>query len=130
MLRVKTKLGKSRRNGIGLFADEFIPKGKVTWQYDKEFDTAFDRNTPKRVPKNVREQFLKYSYFDYDLNKFVLCSDDQRFINHSNNPNILSTPRKDTAARDITKGEEMTCDYEKYELDWFKRRKKRREDFK
>jgi hypothetical protein len=130
MLRVKTKLGKSRRNGIGLFADEFIPKGKVTWQYDEEFDTAFGKDAIRRVPKNVKEQFLKYSYFDYILIKFVLCSDDQRFINHSNNPNILSTPRKDTALRDIKHGEELTCDYEQYERDWFKRRKIKRENFK
>ncbi|MDO8594964.1 MAG: SET domain-containing protein [bacterium] len=130
MLRVKTKLAVSDRNGIGLFADESIPSGTVTWQYDPEFDVSFAEDAIARVPEHVREQFLKYSYFDHDLKKYVLCSDDQRFINHSDTPNILSTPRKDVAARDIKRGEEITCDYTHYEHDWFQRRNLKREHFK
>ncbi len=130
MLRVKTKLEQSGVHGIGLFADQFIPKNTVTWQYDPEFDTAFEESAIKRVPEYVRYQFLKYSYFDHDMKRYVLCSDDQRFINHSNTYNILSTPKKDTAARDIQSGEELTCDYTHYEHDWFERRKLKREDFK
>lgn len=130
MLRVKTKLVDSERNGIGLFADEFIPAGTVTWQYDPEFDIAFNEDAIGRIPEHVRGQFLKYSYFDHDLKKYVLCSDDQRFINHSNTPNIRATPQKDVAARDIQSGEEMTCDYTHFEHDWFERRKLKREDFR
>lgn len=130
MLRVKTKLGQSGKDGIGLFADEFVPSGTVTWQYDPEFDVAFEENVITRIPKHVREQFLKYSYFDHSLKKYILCSDDQRFINHSNTPNVLSTPEKDVAARDIHAGEEMTCDYTHYEHDWFQRRNLKREMFK
>lgn len=130
MLRVKTKLGVSEKDGIGLFADEFVSAGTVTWQYDPEFDIAFDETALNRVPEPVRVQFLKYSYFDHTLGKYVLCSDDQRFINHSDTPNILSTPRQDTSARDIQRGEEMTCDYACYEFDWFERRKLKKEDFK
>ena len=114
MLRVKIKIGQSEVDGIGLFADEFIPKGTVTWQYDPEFDIAFDESALERIPQHVRRQFLQYSYFDHQLKKYILCSDDQRFINHSNNPNILSTPDEDVAARDIKAGEEMLCDYAHY----------------
>lgn len=130
MLRVKTKLAPSEVEGIGLFADEFIPKGTVTWQYDMEFDVAFDESALARVPGPVCGQFLKYSYFDHSLKKYILCSDNQRFINHSNNPNIFSTPEKDIAAKDIQQGEEMLCDYTHYEHDWFERRELKRECFK
>lgn len=130
MLRVKTKLAQSSIDGIGLFADEFIPKGTVTWQYDPEFDVAFDEGALERIPEHVRGQFLKYSYFDHDLKKYILCSDDQRFINHSNNPNIVSTPEKDVAVQDIQPGEEIVCDYAHYEHDWFERRGLIRENFK
>ncbi|MSU55819.1 MAG: SET domain-containing protein-lysine N-methyltransferase [Candidatus Taylorbacteria bacterium] len=130
MLRVKTKLGQSEKEGIGLFADEFVPAGTVTWHFDPEFDAAFDESAVARVPEHVRGQFLKYSYFDHTLGKYILCSDDQRFINHSDAPNILSTPERDVASRDIKQGEEMTCDYTKYEPGWFERRGIKREDFK
>lgn len=130
MLRVKTKLTNSAKDGIGLFADEFIKAGTVTWLYDSEFDIAFDEKAVNRVPEYARKQFIKYAYFDHDLKKYVLCADDQRFINHSVTPNIISTPRKDVAARDILQGEEMTCDYTHFEHDWFQRRNLKREDFK
>lgn len=130
MLRIKTKLASSDIDGIGLFAEEFIPAGATTWQYDPEFDTAFSEDIINRIPKHVQKQFMKYSYFDHDLKKYILCSDDQRFINHSNNPNIISTPSKDIALRDINKGEELLCDYAHYEHDWFERRDLKRETFK
>jgi len=130
MLRIKTKLAPSNIDGVGLFADQFIPAGTITWQYDPEFDVAFDENVIDRIPQHVRKQFMKYSYFDHDLKKYILCSDDQRFINHSNNPNIISTPQKDVALRDINKNEELVCDYAHYEHDWFERRGFKREMFK
>jgi SET domain-containing protein len=129
MLRVKTKLVASGIHGVGLFAAEFIPKGTITWQYDPEFDTAFEQSAIERIPEHVRSQFMKYSYYDHDLKKYVLCSDDQRFINHSDNPNIVSTPQRDEALIDIHLGEELLCDYAHYEHDWFERRGIKREDF-
>ena len=129
MLRVKTKINFSKLNGIGLFADQFIPKGTTTWQYDPEFDSSFTEEDFKKIPDVVKNQFMTYCYFDHNLQKYVLCSDFQRFINHSNNPNIQSTPEKDIASKDINFGDEMTCDYADYEFDWFERRGHKREDF-
>ena len=130
MLRVKTRLAESSVDGIGLFADELILAGTMTWQYDPEFDIAFSEDVINRIPPNVLEQFLKYPYFDHSLKKYILCSDDQRFINHSNKPNIKSTPEKDVAMRDIRPGEEIMCNYTDYEYDWFERRGLKKEDFK
>jgi uncharacterized protein len=122
MLRVRTKLGLSRVDGIGLFADQYIPKGTVTWQYDPGYDMRWMEGDLDKLPPWTQEQFKKYSYFDYDLNCYILCVDDQRYINHSIDPNILSTPSQDVAGRDIEPGEELFCNYEHYEKDWFKRR--------
>lgn len=122
MLRVKTKIGKSAIEGIGLIADQFIPKGTITWQYDPRFDISYDENELKELPDFLQSQFSKYSYFDHDLKKYILCSDDQRFINHSDAPNVKSTPEKDVSVQDIQPGEEITCDYTHYEHDWFERR--------
>ena len=112
MLFVKTQIGVSQIHGIGLFAAEFIPRGTVTWQYHPDLDPAYSEEDILRMPDAAREVFFKYAYYDKDLERYVLCSDNQRFINHeANSPNILSTPRRDVAARDIQAGEELVCDY-------------------
>ena len=122
MLLVKTKLGASNRHGIGLFADQFIPKGTVTWRYNPEFDLSFPPDCLSRMPAFVKEQFFKYSYFNHEQKKYILCFDDQRFINHSAKPNVQAKPDYDTAIKDINKGEELLCNYRDYEHDWFERR--------
>ncbi len=123
MLQVKTKLGKSKKHGIGLFADQFIKKGTVTWRYTPEFDISYDKRQIEKMPPIAKKRFLDFSYFDFKINKYILCFDDQRFINHSKNPNISSKPEVDVANKDIKKGQELTCNYEDYEKDWFKNRK-------
>ncbi len=130
MLLVKTKLDKSSTHGIGLFAAEFIPKGTITWKYDPEYDTCFTQECIDILPESFRERFLDYLYLDFKLKKYILCCDDQRFINYSKKPNIQSKPDRDIAKKDIHIGEELTCDYEDYEKGWFKRRGIKKSSFK
>jgi hypothetical protein len=43
---------------------------------------------------------------------YVLCSDNAKFMNHSDEPNVDSGGvTEDVALRDIQPGEELTCDY-------------------
>ncbi len=123
MLLIKTKIGPSTVHGIGLFADQFIPKGTTTWEYNPEFDVSYTEEQVSRMSEPAKERFFNYAYFDKDLHKYVLCLDDLRFINHKEvDPNILSTPTKDIAARDIQPGEELFCNYNHYEEGYFERR--------
>lgn len=130
-MRVKTKVGISTVNGFGLFADQLIPKGTVTWQYDPEFDTAF---TQKQIDElsEISQNYLRYyTYYDENIKKYVLCCDNQRFINHSSKRlNIDSTPNRDVAARDIQQGEEMLCDYTKFDKTYFEKMKLKLSDLK
>ena len=122
MLLVDTKLGQSKVHGIGLFANQFIPKGTVTWEYHPLFDSSFSKEDLELMSNPAKKQFLHYSYFDNEINKFVLCFDFQRFINHSSKKlNIHSTVRQDIASRDINIGEELLCDYNKFDSDYFYR---------
>ena len=43
----------------------------------------------------------------------ILCADHSKFVNHSDQPNLLDTPDglSEYAACDIAAGEELTCDY-------------------
>ena len=67
----------------------------------------------------INRKYLEYyCYFDKKRNKFILCSDNQRFINHTSNSNlenIISTPDLDIAAIDIKPGDELLCDYNKFD---------------
>ncbi len=123
MLRVKTKIQTSPKHGIGLFADEFIPVGTITWQYDPQLDTAYSQEIINTLPECSKEKFMGWLYYDYNLKKYILCADEQRYINHSSSGvNINSKPEVDIAARDIHPGEELFCNYEDYEKGWFERR--------
>ncbi len=122
MLRVKTRLAVSRVDGIGLFADEHISKGTTTWKYDRQLDSSWSLDLLEQLPPFLQEQLMKYLFWDDAQSTYVLCSDDQRFINHSSRPNILSSPYEDIALEDIPEGSELTCDYRGFEPEWFERR--------
>ena len=121
MLKVKTKIGPSMTHGTGLFADQLIPKGTTTWEWDPSVDIALDVDFVESLPEIQKEYLLYYMYLDQEINKLILCSDNQRYINHSKTTNIDSTPRRDVANRDIQPGEEFLCDYNLFDNTYFKR---------
>lgn len=121
MLLIKTKIGASSVHGTGLFAEQFIPKGTITWEWNPEFDISFDQSLVETLPELQKNYVLYYAYLDQELGKLVLCADNQRFINHSKNTNIDSTPRRDVANRDIQIGEELLCDYNLFDNTYFNR---------
>ena len=131
MIRVKTKLDQSSVHGIGLFADQFIPKGTITWEYYPLFDTAFSEEEIAQMSEPAKKQFFHYAFLDKEVGKYVLCFDDQRFINHSSkNYNIVSSPHQDMAVRDIQPGEELLCDYNKFDNTYFTRLDIKEKDLK
>lgn len=111
MLRLLTKLGPSSIHGIGLFAAEDIGAGTVVWQKD-----LLDMEVSMFwMPRNLRD----YGYLRDDGN-WVLCADDARFFNHSETPNCGDLEGPDevvVALRNISAGEELTCNYWKFDQD-------------
>ena len=116
MLLVRTYLDKSPIQGIGLFAAEDIPKGTITWEFYPDLDIALEK---EGFGVGVVEwEFLeKYAFYDKQLNMWILSADNDRFTNHSDNPNTSPLPNgKMVAIKDIKKGEEITSNY--YEIDF------------
>lgn len=117
MLYVKTKLKESLIHGIGCFADEDISKGTIVWKFVREFDQEFPRDFIQKLSNSSRQQFLKYSYVSRTTDNYILCSDDARFLNHSDDKNLTNVALEgeqegiDIANRDIKSGEELTYDY-------------------
>lgn len=123
MLLVKTRIDKSPIAGIGLFADEFIPKGTYIWRFKTGFDIRVNEDYPDSLPGPAKAFFQTYAYQNPKTKKYVLCSDNSRFFNHSNTPNThcVKDPEDeetaDVAARDIEPGEELTVDYREFDTD-------------
>jgi SET domain-containing protein len=116
MLLVRTRIAPSPVHGIGLYADQFIPAGTHTWRFEPDFDIEKTADQLSALPAHIQGWFKQYGYLDYHFGSYVLCVDDARFMNHSDNPTVrpdysLDHYGVDVAARDIEIGEEITTDY-------------------
>ena len=123
MLLVKTKIRESPIHGIGLFADEPIKKGTTIWKFAPGFDLDFSEKDLKNLSGPSKEQFLKYIYMTKNKG-MILCFDDARFLNHSENPNCEDIDPDDfeegftIAKKDIKTGEELTVNYRTFDFNW------------
>jgi hypothetical protein len=120
MLLVKTHIANSPIHNFGVFADEFIAAGTEVWRFTPGYDLDLSVEEIKSHPEYVRDFFDHYGYLDFNLDRYILCFDNARFINHSNNPNIRTDYTReihgvDIAVRDIADGEEITTDYRLFE---------------
>ena len=126
MILIKSKTGPSKIHGVGLFAEEFIPKGKKVWEYTPWFDFALTQKQVDELSEAARIQFLNYAYKSKETGKYVLCSDDARFFNHHDAANVYCIIPENAsfeddlvcfAAKDIEVGEELTANYSEFDLD-------------
>jgi SET domain-containing protein len=120
MLLVRTRLAQSSIHNLGLFADQLIPAGTVIWRFNPGYDLDIPLEEMNSQPAYVREFFEHYGYLDFHLNRYILCFDNARFINHSDTPNTRpdysrETHGVDIAIHDIKEGEEITTDYRLFE---------------
>lgn len=113
MMVVRSYLGPSAIEGLGVFASHPVKKGELVWRFDRRFDQVISKEALAAFPDNVREFLERYTYdFHEDSNFVVLDADEGRYMNHSSTPNVdLSDPDIGVATRDIAAGEELTCDY-------------------
>jgi uncharacterized protein len=114
---VKTYTDKSDIQGIGLFANEFIPEGTKMWEISG-FDIVVDDESFKSLP--LTEEQLKYvkRYIYFNNGYWIYCGDDAKFTNHSNEPNTMVGFTEQIALKDIYPGEEITCNYHSLDKDF------------
>jgi hypothetical protein len=116
MLLVPVRVAESSIQGLGVFAVEPIANRTVVWRFTPGFDLDLDPKLLDVQTALFRRVLLHYGYIDPRLNRFILCCDDARFINHSDTPNLrtdftMDRYGADIAIRDIVIGEEFTIDY-------------------
>lgn len=120
MLLLPVRVEQSSIHGLGAFAIEPIATGSEVWRFTRGFALDLDPGLLDNQPEHFRERLLHYGYLDRRLNRFILCCDDARFINHSGTPNVcpaftLDRYGVDIAVRDVRPGEEITVNYERFE---------------
>jgi SET domain-containing protein len=113
MIVIKTKLDKSLISGIGLFANQDVLKGELIW---KMTSISVFKITPDRYEalSQIEKDFItdKDYYWLDEHGNYLIPIDDSRFVNHSNNPNIIETDENFCfASRNINQNEELTIDY-------------------
>lgn len=116
MILVKTVIGLSTIHGHGLFAAEEIAAGQIIWKFIDGLDLDISQEQFDCLPQMVQYYLRVFAY--YDSGRWMMSGDHGRFINHSDNANTITGRfRADLiAARDISKGEEITEDYRTFDF--------------
>ncbi len=111
MLLINARAEPSKIHGLGLIAKQPIPRGTTVWRFKSGFDVKLPETMLDELSAAASGQVLHYAYFHEETRTYVLSSDDDRFTNHSDNPNTEINDDCTVAARDIAEGEEITCNY-------------------
>ena len=114
MMMVETELRPSSIHGIGVFLVEPVSAGQLIWRFDSRVDRIFSDAELKEMPERLQTYLRTYSTLHAGLKLWVLCGDNGRHFNHSNQPNTrsLGVAFGDyVAADDLPVGTELTSDY-------------------
>lgn len=114
MFIIETYLSKSVINGNGVFAGRDIEKDEIVTIFDKKLDIIISEDTFSKLDIFRKNYLRKYTYL---TNRgYILCADNERFLNHSNTPNLTSKENYDVSNTFIKKGTELTCNYYEFDL--------------
>lgn len=114
MLMVETELRPSAIHGIGTFLLEAVKAGELVWRFDSRIDRIFSDAELETMPERLRAFLSMYSTFHEPSGLWVLCGDNGRHFNHSDEPNTISLGPAfgdDIAAADLAAGTELTTNY-------------------
>lgn len=83
------------------------------------FDRVIFDEELKGMPAAFCEYIDTYAYRSSDIGgQLLLPCDHAKFLNHSTDPNTIEFPLESIAGKLINQGEEITCDYSKFCVDW------------
>lgn len=114
MFLIDTYIKKTEDRGFGTFANQFVKKGDVIWQFVEGFDIKVHKNKYELL-NDIQKKFVD-TYFWREGDYLYSSCDHSIFQNHSTNPNSIGlSDDKMIAARDIYPNDEIIVSY--YEFD-------------
>ncbi len=126
-LSTLTEVRSSPIHGWGLFARQDIPADTVWWQAAQDNVLLLSQPQMEILAKSscnpTMQELLKiaevYGYYLSSLDRIIVCLDNARYVNHSDQPNsgppVEGSPLTSIALRDIRAGEEITESYAKFD---------------
>ena len=120
MLLVKTYVGPSAVEGVGVFAAEPVAPGAVIWRFDPRFDLLISEAVYRGADPVLQALLERYAYPSPGRpGLLVFEADNGRFMNHADDPNTdFSGDSCGVASRAIAVGEEITCNYREFHEDF------------
>jgi SET domain-containing protein len=117
MLTVSTYVTPSAIDGLGVFAGEYIERGRLMWSLNPKFDIFVSREEIEGYVPHLQNFISRYSYPHLEMPGMVVIDcDNGRFMNHSLTPNTdFRIFDKGYALFDIAQGEEITCNYHEFD---------------
>ncbi len=137
VITIKFELSQDGYGGVGIFAGENIRRGDMVWRAESRYTRRYSIEEYKNIIQRNVEHKVFLEHFSYpsevfDENYWVpfvdLDTDVGSFLNHSENPNLISCDLvnhpyygdktlTNIAVRDIRRGEQLTYDYRGFVLD-------------
>ena len=114
MYLVPNYVDHSNIHGFGVFTKENIKVGTLMWIFVPGFDLEI---VADEFPPQARQYIIHYGNM-VRPKIYLLCGDNGRFTNHSETPNMSISGDQNFALRDIAAGEEITCDYREFDIDF------------
>ena len=117
MLTVSTYVAPSAIEGLGVFASEFIERGRLLWSLNPKFDIFVYQDEIEGFPPHMQDFIARYGYPHLEMPGVVIVdSDNGRFMNHTLTPNTdFRIFDKGYALVDIAPGDEITCNYHEFD---------------
>lgn len=118
MLLVSTYVAPSAIEGVGVFAAEDIPAGTLIWRLEPSFDRLIRKSDLLTMTPLMQAFVDRYAYpLLTDTETLIVELDNGRFMNHDTvSPNTrFNDPDAGYALRDISAGEELTCNYAEFD---------------
>lgn len=114
MFTIDSYIEKTQDKGFGVFANEYIKKDTIIWEFIEGLDIKIHKNFIENLNETQRKFIDIYFWKEGDY--FYSSCDHSIFQNHSSNPNsIISGSLYMVAARDIQVGEELTVNYSEFD---------------
>jgi uncharacterized protein len=117
MLTISTYLAPSAIEGLGVFAGEFVERGRLLWSLNPKFDIFVHPDEIATYPPHMQDYIARYTYPHLEIDGVVvLDSDNGKFMNHSLTPNTdFRIFDIGYALVDIAVGDEITCNYHEFD---------------
>jgi SET domain-containing protein len=88
MFCIETYLAPSSIHGIGCFSNQTVKQAEIVARRNPHIDQEISQQLYDTFSENEKNQIKKYAWKNKENGNIMLNTDDTRFLNHSDTPNL------------------------------------------